>query len=81
MIYQDRQSLTKAIKASLAIQGLTFETVASRLGVSPSSLSRTVNRSDMTFGTAARIAQAMGLRLVFSFEEESESKTAIPGNI
>ena len=72
MIYHGRQDLTRAIKAHMVLEDISGEEIASALGVSPSSFSRTINRTDMTFDTAKRIAEALGLVLCFSFEHPTE---------
>ena len=42
-------------------QGITQRELAARLGVSPATVSETLSEtSDMTFGTAAKIAHALG---------------------
>lgn len=68
MTITDRESLSRLIKGSLALRGLTVTDLAVLLGVDRTSASRTVNRSDLALSDLLRIAEAIGANLVISFE-------------
>lgn len=64
MIIKCRADLAREIKAAAARRGVPLATVAARLGVVAPSISRTVNRSDITLSTLQKIADALDYDLV-----------------
>lgn len=64
MIIKSRADLAREIKAAAARRGVPLATVAARLGVVAPSISRTVNRSDLTLSTLQKIADALDSDLV-----------------
>ena len=67
--------MTRAIKAAAALRGGNVSTLAAALGVSRPSLSRTVNRSDMTVSDLQRIAAALDCDLIIDFQPRPEDIT------
>ena len=65
-IYQ-RQDLARLIKGECAYKGITLDQLGQRLGVLPQSISRTVNRSDISLTQLQSIAAALGTALDIRF--------------
>lgn len=67
MTIKERQDLARLIKSECALRGITLEGLGQILGVVPPSISRTVNRSDVTLSQLQSIAAALGTALDIRF--------------
>lgn len=79
MVIQKRSDLARLIKATATMQGMTLDALAQRLGVSRSSLSRTVNKSDIGASTLQAIADGLGCDLVLDLRPREESGDGFQG--
>lgn len=73
MFISTREDVARLIKAAAASQGVTVSGLAVRLGVSQPSLSRTINRADVTVSDLLRIGQALGLRLRIQYDDSGRA--------
>ena len=67
MTIKERQDLARLIKGECAYKGITLDQLGQRLGVLPQSISRTVNRSDISLTQLQSIAAALGAALDIRF--------------
>jgi len=75
MIIQNRQDLARAIKSAAARQGVTVSKIGASMGVSLPSISRTINKGDISIGTLQSIAAGMGCALSVDFVPVSSDGT------
>lgn len=61
MIVKTQKDIVNMIKGGLALHGYNLSKIADKIGVTRPSLSRTVNRSNITLLQLIRIADAAGL--------------------
>lgn len=68
MIIENRQDLTRLLKTAQAQAGISNNTLADRLDISTAaSMSRTINKSDLSVTQLQRIAQALDCDLYIAF--------------
>jgi len=67
MVINERGDLARLIKGAAALRGMTAAALAQALGVGRPSMSRTINKSDISISDLQRIAAAMGAALVIDF--------------
>ena len=79
MLIRDRDALARLIKSAAAAQGLSLAGLGRKLGLSQPSISRTVNRSDMTAGQLQDIAAALGCVLSVDFVPLSDLPASVSG--
>lgn len=74
MKYKDNKDIIRQIKAAAALRGATQGDIAAALGVLQPSLSRTLNKTDISFSTVARIASALDCDLLFDIKPRDPEK-------
>ena len=72
-VIRSREDLTKAIKAACASQGVTVSKLGALLGMAQPSISRAVNRNDISISTLQRIGSALRCDLIVAFVPQRES--------
>lgn len=69
MYISNRACLALLLKEAIKAKGMTISGLAEKLGVSFPSLSRSVNRSDLSVKQIKDIADALGYEVVIMFED------------
>lgn len=72
--YNDNKDIIRLIKAVAALRGATLGDIAAALGVLQPSLSRTINKTDLSFSTVARIAAALDCDLFIDIRPREDAQ-------
>ena len=73
MLIKTREDLAKLIKTKQVESGINSVELAKRLGISTAaSISRTINKSDLSISQIQRIAIAMGYKVKIEFMTDKE---------
>lgn len=74
--YKDKKDIIRLIKSAAALKGATQGDIAEALGILQPSLSRTLNKTDLSFSTVARIAAALDCDLYIDIRPRKPGQDA-----
>lgn len=73
MLIESREDFAKLIKTKQIESGINSVELAKRLGISTAaSMSRTINKSDLSLSQIQRISKAMGYKVYIDFMADKE---------
>lgn len=82
MIFQNNSDFRRLVKSASALQGLTLAALAERMHTTPQQLQNILNKKQLAFVDAVRIASALGMALSVDFvpQPDSIAPAATPDN-
>ena len=80
MIFQNNSDFRRLVKSAAALQGLTLAALAERMHTTPQQLQNILNKKQLAFVDAVRIASALGMALSVEFVQQPESIQPTPGD-
>ena len=65
----DKYTISEQLKILLKRKGITARELAERLGTTPQNLQNKITRDDFKISDIEKMAEALGVRFVYGFEE------------
>lgn len=76
MIFRNNSDFKRLVKSAAALQGLTLAALAERMHTTPQQLQNILNKKQLAFVDAVRIASALGMVLSVDFIQAAGDQDA-----
>ena len=70
IVYKSNEQIIIEIKKLMLERGITQREIANRLGITPQSLTKLLNKKNFGFEDASKIIKAMGYDMLVDFQNE-----------